>query len=517
MRRIAEIRLPFDHSPEQLEAAVTAAGVAPGTRWHIVRESLDARRKGSIVRVYAVGVPEPGDEASPLGPSRRPADPRPVIVGAGPGGLFAAFWLACHGVPSLLLEQGEAMPERVVTMARFMRSGALDERSNLGFGEGGAGAYSDGKLMTRIRSPHIPFVLDTFVRFGAPEETRYVADPHLGSSRIRRVIHRLVDELQTLGVEIRFGTRVASLLLAGGRAAGVVLESGAEVPASAVLLAGGHSARALYRELERLGVAMEFKPFAAGVRMEHPAAVVDRIQFGAQAGHPALGAAAYRLAHTWDEGGGRRALYTFCMCPGGHVLNAATEPDGVVSNGMSNPGRRGGFSNAAVVVNVDPGDIPGEGLLRGIAWQRELEVAPAAAANPGGGCHALPAQRLLDFLAERHSRDLPPSSCPNPLRPAPLHRLLPPFVVDGIVRGLPTFERRMRGLVGEAAVLVGVETRTSAPVRIVRHGDSRQSPSTAGLYPVGEGAGYAGGITSAAVDGIASAQALLETLPEAAR
>ena len=296
----------------------------------------------------------------------------------------------------------------------------------------------------------------------------------------------------------------------------MVLDTGEEVAASAVLLAGGHSARSLYRELERCGVAMDFKPFAAGLRLEHPATVVDRIQLGDAAGHPALGAATYRLAHTWDMGDLERALYSFCMCPGGYILNATTERDGVVSNGMSNPGRRGRFSNAAMVVNVTASDLPGDELLRGMHWQRSLEVAAAAAANRSGGCHAMPSQRLQDFLAGRDSSALPPSSCPHPLTPAPLHRLLPEFIVDGLVRGLETFARRMPGLVCAEALLVGVETRTSAPIRLVRDPESRQSPSMPGLYPVGEGAGYAGGITSAAADGIASADALLATLHPAA-
>jgi len=516
MKRLPEIRLPFDHTRADLDGAVQAIVAMPLKSWRILKKSLDARRKSSIQWVYTIGIPEPQDEASTPAIRRRAPDPRPVVVGAGPGGLFAAYWLALHGVPPLLLEQGEPMADRVLTMARFMRHGEFDPRSNLGFGAGGAGAYSDGKLMTRIRSPHIPFIMESFVRFGAPEEIRYLANPHLGSSRIRRAIQRLIDALENLGVEVRFSSHVASISTDGDRAVGVMLEDGSEVAASAVLLAGGHSSRALYHELQTHGVAMEFKPFAAGVRLEHPASVIDRIQLGASAGHPAIGAATYRLAHTWELEGMQRALYSFCMCPGGFVLNAATEADGVVSNGMSNPGRRGRFSNAAMVVNVSAEDLPGDGLLRGVTWQRSLETAVAAAANPGGGCHALPAQRLVDFLARRNSDWLPRSSCPNPLWPAPLHRLLPSFLVAGLTTGLEVFARRMRGLICDEALLIGVETRTSAPVRILRDSQTRQSTSTPGLYPIGEGAGYAGGITSAAADGVASAEQLLQTLPACA-
>lgn len=514
MKRLGEIRLPFDHDEKALEAAVDEAGVSQGKPWKVLRKSLDARRKDRIWWVYSIGAPGPEDDQPAERILHRPPDPRPIIIGAGPGGLFAAYWLALHGVPSLVLEQGEAMSERVKTMARFMRYGSFNERSNLGFGAGGAGAYSDGKLMTRVKSPHIPFIMDTFIRFGAPEEIRYLADPHLGSSRIRRVIQRLVDALGELGTEIRFGARVVEFTKAGEHVGGVVLDTGEQLDASAVLLAAGHSARNLYRELARSGIDLQFKDFAAGLRIEHPVGLVDRIQLGAAAGHPALGAAGYRLAHSWQTDGHHRTLYSFCMCPGGFVLNAATERDGVVSNGMSNPGRRGRFSNAAIVVNVGADDLAGDDLLRGLTWQRSLETAAAAAANPGGGCHALPAQHLVDFLDGRSNLSaLPPSSCPNPLRPAALHELLPPFIVDAMVRGLEAFNRKMRGLVSEHALLVGVETRTSAPVRILRDKASRQSPSTPGLYPIGEGAGYAGGITSAAADGIASADAFLQTLP----
>jgi uncharacterized FAD-dependent dehydrogenase len=357
--------------------------------------------------------------------------------------------------------------------------------------------------------------METFVRFGAPEEVRTLANPHVGSSRIRRVIQRFIEHLTELGVEFRFRTAMASLTVVDGSLQGVVLEDGGELETAHLLLAGGHSARALYRELMRLGVAMEVKPFAVGARLEHPVEQIDRIQLGRWAGHPALGAARYRLASTWDAGEGRRAVYSFCMCPGGHVLNAATERDGVVSNGMSNYGHHGRFSNGAFVVNVEADDLPGQDVLRGVSWQRELEVAAAGAANPSGGCHALPGQRLVDFLRGCAPSALPVSSCPSPVRPSPLHELLPGFVVEAMRRGFESFDRQMRGLISPDALLVGVETRTSAPVRLLRDQRTRQSPTVSGLYPVGEGAGYAGGITSAAADGIASAQALLETLPPA--
>ncbi len=516
VRRIGEIRLPFDHDEAAFAEALGRLGVGKGERWRVLRKSLDARRKGRIQWVYAIGVEE--EETRPSRPPRRrrQPDPRPVIVGAGPAGLFAAQWLLRHGVRAVLLEQGEAMPDRLRTMARFMRRGELDERSNLCFGAGGAGAYSDGKLLTRIRSPHVASVMETFVSLGAPEEIRYAANPHLGSNGIRRLIQRLIQRLQDAGVDVRFGTAVAGLAIQGGRCAGVVLLDGSLVPASHVILAVGHSARPVYRSLVDAGLPLERKGFAVGARLEHPAELIERIQYGDCAGHPALPPATYRLASTWETPAGRRALYSFCMCPRGHVLNAATERDGVVSNGMSNRPARSRHSNSAFVVPVHPGDIPGDDPLAPVHWQRELEVQAAGAANPGGGCHALPAQRLVDFLAGRATRRLPGSSATVPLVPARLDRLLPGFVVEAMCIGFDRLGRRMCGLVHREALLVGVETRTSAPLRIPRDPASLQCTGLPGLFPVGEGAGYAGGVTSAAVDGIAAAEALLDELPPVA-
>lgn len=511
MKRAGEIRLPFDHDRAAFERALERLGVAGGHR--ILRKSLDARNKRRIAWVYAIGVPEPGDDEPPVFVRRKPPDPPPVIVGAGPGGLFAAHWLALHGVRSVVLEQGEPLRPRLRAMARFLRAGALDRRSNLCFGAGGAGAYSDGKLTTRTHSPHVPFIMETLVACGAPEEVRYLHAPHLGSNGIRRVIETMIGRLEQRGVDLRFGSHVASLEIQGGRTVALLLEGGERVPAETVLLCTGHSARPLYDELERLGLPLEAKPFAVGARLEHPSATIDRIQLGPSAGHPALGAARYQLAHTWRAPDGRqRALYSFCMCPGGFIVNAASDAGGVTSNGMSNAGRRGRFSNAAMVVNVALDDVPPGGPLRGLRWQQELERAAAEAANAPGQVHALPGQRLTDFLEGRAPRAPERTSALVPVRPAPLHEILPPFVVEAMRAGFPVLERKMRGLIDEAAVLVGVESRTSSPVRVLRDPDTGQSPGAAGLYPVGEGAGYAGGIVSAAADGIAAAQRVLEGL-----
>ena len=533
MKRAGELRLPFDHDERAFCEGLERLGV--GSSHRILRKSLDARNKQRIQWVYAIGIPEPGDDDPPVFLPRRPPDPPVVIVGSGPAGLFAAHWLALHGVSSTIVEQGEPLRARLRTMARFMRAGRLDPSSNLCFGAGGAGAYSDGKLATRTRSPHIPFIMETLVRFGAPRQTRYLHAPHLGSSGIRRVIGAMIAHLLEQGVQLRFGARVASLSIASEQLTGLVLDSGERIEAPRVLLGTGHSARELYRELARIGLPIALKPFAVGARLEHPAALIDRIQHGRFAGHPALGPARYQLAHTWPEGvpplhpaaldpaaprqgredrqAGKRALYSFCMCPGGFILNTATEPGGVVTNGMSNVGRRGRHSNAAMVVNVEAADLAGDDPLRGLAWQEQLEQGAAGSVNRASRCHALPGQRLLDFLEGRAPRALPATSALVPVRAAGLHEILPAFVVEAMRRGFEPLGRRMRGLVGPEAVLVGVETRTSSPLRLLRDPTTRQSPGAVGLYPVGEGAGYAGGIISAAADGIESAEHLLSSLP----
>ncbi len=512
MRHLGEIRLAFDHDEREFQEAVRRLGVSRGDDWRILRKSLDARKKSRIQWVYSIGVEEHPLAQSPSPPVCRQPDPAPVIVGAGPAGLFAGACLIRHGVRAVLMEQGEPLGPRLKTMARFMRRGELDERSNLCFGAGGAGAYSDGKLLTRIRSPHVRRVMETFVELGAPAELLYLANPHLGSNGIRRLIGRMIERLEEQGVVVRFRTAVESLLLRDHRCTGVVLESGESVEASHVILATGHSARPLYRVLEKQGVPITRKDFAVGSRLEHPADVIDRIQYGQFAGHPALPPATYRLAATWQTNAGVRALYSFCMCPRGHVLNAATERDGIVSNGMSNQPARSPHSNAAFVVPVQSDDIPGENPIDALDWQRSLEVEAAMAANPDGGCHALPGQRLVDFLEGRASRSLPPTSATNPVRPARLDLILPEFVVEAMRIGFDRLDRKMTGLVHPEALLVGTETRTSAPVRLPRNPETLDSTGVGGLFPVGEGAGYAGGITSAAVDGIRAAEVILEEL-----
>lgn len=528
---VFQITLPYAHNQDDLRRAVTrlAGGAVP---FRIVRRSIDARQHRAIRVEYAVTT-DTGDPSEAV--RRRIAErrralaaelagrvhPRCVVVGSGPGGLFCALWLAEHGIAPVLLEQGPPLRRRLVDMAGFMKTGDLRPYSNICFGAGGAGTYSDGKLMTRIRSPHIAFVMDTFVRHGAPEEIRYLANPHLGSNRIRRCIDGLLEHLRAGGAELRFDTRLTDLHAAGGRitdvdSAGTDGTTERRDAVDALFLATGHSSRATYALLRARGVAMDAKEFAVGLRVEHSADVINAAQYGERYRelYPGIETASYRAAHTWKDE--NRAVFSFCMCPGGYVLNASTETDGVVTNGMSNAGCSGRYSNAAIVANVSRADLEREGYGGtdgAMEFQRELERRFCRSVNAEGRCATLPAQRLGDFLSGRRSGSLPPGSCMSSVAPAPLHELLPRFVTDALTRGFGVFDRKVRGFASfPSAQLFGIESRTSSPYRVHRDPGRCASPTFANLYPIGEGAGFAGGITSAAVDGIRCAEAWIDTL-----
>jgi uncharacterized FAD-dependent dehydrogenase len=458
-----------------------------------------------------------------------------VIIGAGPAGLFAALRLAERGVKCVLLEQGAATEKRVLKIGRFWRYGELDPRTNVGFGEGGAGLFSDGKLITRIKSEHIPYVMQRLVQFGGPPEIEYLSNPHVGSDRIRRVIPKMREHLRALGVEIRFESKVQELSLRGREIAAVLLEGGERLECERVILACGHSADDMFEHLQELGVQMEGKSFAVGLRIEHPQALINRMQYREHASHPKLGAANYRLAH-FDENS-QQGVYSFCMCPGGYVLSCTTDGLGAVSNGMSNYNRGSRFANAAIVVSVDFAKSFGNDLFGGLKFRNELEraamglmdAAPSGSGGSRGGsgggdnrgaaenraliqtARPLPAQRLLDFLEGRAGPVLPTSS-PSGVLPARLDQLFGDEFKTAFRAGLETFERQMRGFVGPEAQLHGVESRTSCPLRIPRDPNTLQSVSHTGLYPTGEGAGYAGGITSAACDGIRVADAIAASI-----
>ena len=523
MLRITELKLPLNHPPAALRAAVIERlGIAEDALRGVAiyRRGFDARHAPAIEFVYTVDV-EVRNEQALLGrpqvarapdcayrlPARAPRGaPRPLVIGAGPCGLFATLVLAQMGFRPILLERGKVVRERTRDTWGLWRRGVLDPGSNVQFGEGGAGTFSDGKLYSTVKDKAFRWrkVLSEFVAAGAPEEILYVSHPHIGTFRLVSMVESMRASVEALGGEYRFGAEVTDLLLGEDRRVrGVVLRDGETIAAPAVVLAPGHSARDLFALLATRGVAMAAKPFSLGVRIEHPQGLIDRARFGAAERPAVLGAAEYRLvAH--DAAG--RDVYSFCMCPGGTVVAAASEPGRVVTNGMSQYSRAERNANAALVVAMTPErDYPGDPLA-GIALQRRWEEAAFVA---GGGTYAAPAQRLEDFLAGRPSRalgDVVPSYKPGVV-PTDLAACLPPFAVAALRAALPRFAQELRGFDLPDAVLTGVETRTSSPVRIARDG-ALQSLNTPGLFPAGEGCGYAGGILSAGVDGIRAAEAV---------
>jgi len=429
-----------------------------------------------------------------------------VVVGSGPAGSWAALRLAEAGVAATVLEQGKPVQPRRRDLALITR-GELTPGSNYCFGEGGAGTYSDGKLYTRSKDrAGVAEVIADLVRFGAPDEIAVEARPHVGSNRLPRVLSGLREHMATLGVQHRFGATFSGLREQGGRIRSVTLADGDELPADIVVLAVGHSARPVYAWAAAAGIAIERKGIAIGVRIEHPQRLIDELQYGAAASHPKLPAAFYEL--TAQACG--RGVYSFCMCPGGWIVPAATEPDGVVVNGMSLSRRDSPYANAGLVVSISTEDFgpAAAGSLAGVELQRQIE---RAAFRVGGGGFRAPAQRLGDFLAGRASSEVGGSSYRPGLTATDLSAVLPPFVVEAMREGLRALGGRMPGFLMSDALLIGAETRTSAPVRLLRDPVTLQSPARAGLYPCGEGAGYAGGIISAALDGARVADRILES------
>jgi hypothetical protein len=477
------------------------------TALRVRKRSIDARHAPITVRLHVdVYCDEPAPQEELPRPSYRAVsgDRSVVIVGCGPAGMFAALRLIELGVKPIVLERGKDVRARRHDLAAIQRHGSVDPDSNYCFGEGGAGTYSDGKLYTRAtKRGSVDAVLRPLVAHGAPPDILIDAHPHIGSNRLPKVVTALRDSILQAGGEIRFGTRVADLVIdASRRLRGVVTAGGEEVLADAVILATGHSARDIFALLVARGISIAAKPFAMGVRVEHPQPLIDRLQYHGIA-DPRLPAASYRLTTTVGE----RGVFSFCMCPGGFIVPAATRDDEVVVNGMSLSRRDSPFANSGIVVSVDAADLEaygGHGALAGMHYQRALETAAATA---GGGGQRAPAQRLTDFLAGRQSASLPATSYHPGIVAAPLHTLLPASLVQRLQDGFKRFGVSMRGYVTADAVLVGVETRTSSPVRIPRHPDSLQHPEIAALYPCGEGAGYAGGIVSAALDGLRVAEA----------
>lgn len=534
MLRVTEIKLPLDHDEAALRAAVTSRlGVSSADllHLHVHRRGYDARRKSDIHLVYTVDAdvrneglltargkrdphigPTPDMSYRPVTDARGYRGPRPVVVGMGPCGLFAALILAEMGFNPIVLERGKIVRERTKDTFAFWRKGVLNTGSNVQFGEGGAGTFSDGKLYSGVKDPDFKGrkVLSEFVAAGAPEEILYVSKPHIGTFRLVSMVEAMRARIETLGGEIRFETQMSDLLIEQGRIRGVSTADGGEIETSALVLALGHSARDTFEMVHRRGVYFEAKPFSIGVRIEHPQSLIDQARFGARAGHPMLGSADYKLVHHASNG---RGVYSFCMCPGGTVVAATSETGRVVTNGMSQYSRKERNANSGLVVDITPDvDFPGAPLA-GIALQRDLE---ARAFRAGGSNYFAPGQLVGDFLAVRASTalgEVVPSYKPG-VALTDLRECLPEFAVTALREALPKFGRQIAGYDRADAIMTGVETRTSSPVRI-RRGADLQSVNTAGLYPAGEGAGYAGGILSAAIDGIRTAERLALALKAA--
>lgn len=503
-----DLKVPLDEELEE-RLAYLSPGYGP---YRILRQSVDARQRHSPHFVYSVEVGGAGEKlkvedypVERLNP--RSNAPRPIIVGSGPAGLFAALRLVERGIPCILLERGSDSATRIKGISKYWRHGELDKRNNVCYGEGGAGLYSDGKLITRIKSPFIPYVMNRLVKFGAPEEIQWLANPHVGSDRIRRVIPILRAFLREHGCEIRFETQVTELLVEGRDVVGVKTETGEEIRSDAVVLATGHSAEDMLLHLKDLGVTLEGKSFAMGLRLEHPQELINQIQYRDAAGHPKLGSANYRLAH--HDPYANVGVYSFCMCPGGYVLSSGTDDDGIVANGMSNYHRNSPFANAAMVVSVDHETNFGKDLWGGLKMRKGLERAALASVREAGGTKELPAQKLGDFIAGRLG-SVNKGSSPSGAVGARLDQILPAWMVKFLLEGLERFERNMKGFAAEEAQFYGVESRTSCPIRVTRDDRSLESVSHANLYPAGEGAGYAGGITSAACDGVRIAERIAE-------
>lgn len=525
MLRLTEIRLPLDHTEDALTKAIAERlSVAPSEIlcYTIFRRGIDARKKGSVLFVYTVDVttttdalllqkfsghkhikPAPDMRYRLVAQTSEMNVPRPVVIGFGPCGMFAALILAQGGFRPIIVERGKKVRERTVDTFGFWRQRKLDPESNVQFGEGGAGTFSDGKLHTQIKDPHFygRKVLTEFVKAGAPEEILYVSKPHVGTFRLVKMVEQMRAEIESLGGEFRFQSRVDDIEIADGAVKGVMLASGERIVTNHVVLAIGHSARDTFEMLYKRDVYIEAKPFSVGFRIEHPQSMIDACRLGPNAGHPALGAADYHLVHHCKNG---RSVYSFCMCPGGTVVAAASEPGRIVTNGMSQYSRAERNANAAIVVGIDPSDYPGNPLA-GIEFQRKIE---ARAFELGGSTYDAPGQLVGDFLAGRPSTQFGaviPSYKPA-VHLTDLATALPDYAIQAIREAIPAFDKQIRGFARDDAVLTGVETRTSSPIRIKRNDDTLQSVNVHGLYPAGEGAGYAGGILSSAVDGIKVAE-----------
>ncbi len=480
-----------------------------------ISKSLDARgaprgKKPNYLYVLEALVEKNDKYSDPESfPQLKPLKQKPIIIGAGPGGLFCAVRLAEYGIPSIIIERGDEASKRMLYIAKFWRYGELNPETNVCYGEGGAGLFSDGKLITRIKSNLVSYVMEKFVDFGAPPETAYVSNPHLGSNKIRTIISKISDWLREKGCVLHYNTKVERLLLNGKKVIGVHLSNGEKLYSDHVVLAAGHSAQDLYQHLVDIEVAMKPKDFAVGVRVEHSRRYIDSLQHGKFSEAPEIGSARYRLS--WHDKWSDRGVYSFCMCPGGYVLSSGTEKEGIVVNGMSNYARNSPWSNAALVVSVKAEkDLKDKDLLAGLRFQHEIEQKAYALSIKHATGRELPAMTIKEFMnGKLTDRPLPKTSSPSGVFKVNLHEIFPAFVVEHLKNGLREFDRDLPGFIHEDGLLIAPETRTSAPLTIIRDKNTMLSASHQGLYPCGEGAGYAGGITSAAVDGVKCALSIL--------
>jgi uncharacterized protein len=529
MLRLSEIKLPLEHPENALKKSILQKLNIPEKdllSYTIFKRSYDARKKGDITLVYILDVetaqdanllekfkkdphvrPTPDMSYKPVARAPENLKTRPIVIGTGPCGYFAGLLLAQMGFRPIILERGKMVRERTADTFGFWRKkNDLDTESNCQFGEGGAGTFSDGKLYSQVKDPEFygRKVLTEMVKAGAPEEILYINKPHIGTYKLVAIVQHMRSEIEALGGEIRFQTKVTDLMIEDGAVRGVVLENGNQLESSHVVLAVGHSARDTFQMLYDRGVYIEAKPFSLGFRIEHPQPLIDKLRFGFQAGHQLLGAADYKLVHHCKNG---RSVYSFCMCPGGFVVAATSEKNRVVTNGMSQYSRNEKNANSGIVVGISPQeDYPGHPLA-GIDLQRTFE---SKAFELGGGTYEAPGQLVGDFLKKQPSKTLgqvEPSYKPG-VHLTDLSESMPPYVIAAIREALPAFDKQIKGFAMNDALLTGVETRTSSPIRVKRNDHDFQSINTKGLYPAGEGAGYAGGILSAGIDGIKVAQAV---------
>ncbi len=513
MSRKFEFSLNFDEGPEKY-----LKNKFPEMQdFRVLSQSLDARgapRGRKPKYLYKVEIIQVGESFEDYREDFKKVElsDRPIIIGAGPAGLFAALRFSEYGVKTVLIERGDEASSRMKKIARYWRYGVLDSESNVCFGEGGAGLFSDGKLMTRVKSPYIHYVMEQFVKYGAPENIAYTANPHLGSNKIRGIITNLSSSLKKLGHDLVYNDAVDTLIYKKNKVIGVKLKSGKEILSSHIILATGHSAKNIYHDLYDNQVDLKTKSFAMGVRIEHPRHIIDSLQHGKWSDSQILGSARYRLS--WENPDSKRGTYSFCMCPGGHVLSSGTEENGLVTNGMSNSARNSPWSNAALVVTVEAEkDLESNDPLEGLRLQELIEERAYNISKEKATGRELPCMSVKEFLANKiFDKELPKTSTPSGLIKTNIREIFPDYINTHLEKALLQFDHKLSGFLFEDALLIAPETRTSSPITILRNKETFESTSHKGLFPCGEGAGYAGGITSAAVDGVKVVEAIIQKL-----